>query len=190
LIVVLGPREAGDEQNGAMAQVDAEGAFTIPEIASGEYDVLLASATATDDDGYIQAIRLGDRDALVEGVHVGGEGPLPALQIVLKPNGGAAECAVTDDKGEPVPGALVLAVPDAPRQRQLALYGECRTEAAGTCKILGITPGEYHVYAFPSGNEIDRRNPDALKAFEKFSEPMKLAEGQRKPMKLKTAPIE
>src|SRR5260221_10751173 len=54
----------------------------------------------------------------------------------------------------------ILVAPDAPRQRQVALFGECRTRADGTCKVLGITPGEYHIYAFPAGTEVDRRDPD------------------------------
>ncbi len=90
-------------------------------------------------------------DALQEGVHAG-EGPLAALKIVLKANGAAVECTAKDENGEPAPGAHVLVLPDAPRRQQAALFGECRTKADGTCKILGITPGEYHVFAFPERN--------------------------------------
>jgi hypothetical protein len=159
------------------------------QVAPGEYDVLIGVTTGEGDDSYIHAIRIGDTDALVEGVHVG-EGPLGLLDIVLKANGGAAECTVRADNGEPVPGAQVLVAPDPPRQRQPALLGQCRTQADGTCKIVGITPGEYHVYAIPAGTEIDPRDPSALKAFEKYSEAIKFAEGERKPVNLKTAQIE
>ena len=97
---------------------------------------------------------------------------------------------VKDDHGEPVPGARILVAPDVPRQRQAALFAECRTQANGTCKIQGIRPGEYHVYAFPAGTEIDRRDPEALKPFEKYGEAIKFAEGERKPVTLKAAQIE
>jgi hypothetical protein len=189
LIVMLGPRDAGDTQGGGMAQVGADGTFNMAQVAPGEYDVLLGVTTGEGDDTYIHAIRHGDTDVLVEGLRVG-EGPLAPLEIVLKANGGAAECSVTDDRGEPVPNASIMVVPDAPKKRQLALFGECRTKADGTCKITGITPGEYHVYAFPAGTEIDRRDPDAFKPFEKYGEAVKFAEGERKPVNLKTAPIE
>jgi hypothetical protein len=188
LIVVLGPREAGDTQGGGMAQVGAAGAFTIPKVAPGEYDVAVASTAGGEDDLYIYAIRMGDTDALAEGVHVG-EGQVPPLDIVLKANGGAAECMVKDDKSDPVPGASILLVPDA-KQRPAALFGECRTQADGACKIEGITPGEYHVYAFPGGTQIDRRDADALKPFEKYGEAMTFAEGERKLVNLKPAQIE
>jgi hypothetical protein len=188
LIVMLQAREAGDAQGGGMALVGDAGAFTIPKVAPGEYDVVVGS-TKGGDDTYVHAIRMGDTDALAEGLRVG-EGSVPPLDIVLKANGGAAECTVNDDKGAPVPDASVLLVPDAPRQRQLALFGECQAKADGTCEIVGITPGEYHVYAFPAGTQIDRRDPDALKPFEKYGEAIQLAEGERTQLTLKTAPIE
>lgn len=189
LIVLLQSREAGDTQGGGMAQVGAAGAFTIPKVPPGEYDVVIGSTTGGDDDAYIYAIRMGDADALVEGVRVA-EGPVPPLDIVLKANGGAADCTVKDDKDGPVPDAYVLLAPDAPRQRQMALFGECRTNEDGACSVVGIAPGEYRVYAFPAGTQIDRRDPDALKPFEKYGEAVKFAEGERRPVSLKTAPIE
>ncbi len=189
LIVLLQPREPGVTQSGGLAQVSDAGAFTISKVAPGQYDVVVGSSSAGEDDTYISAIRMGDIDALAEGVHVG-EGPVPQLDIVLKANGAAAECTVKDDKGAPVPEASVLLAPDAPRQRQAALFGECRTSADGTCKIVGITPGEYHLYAFPAGTQIDRRDAGALKPFEKYGEAMTFAEGERKQVNLKTAPIE
>ena len=189
LMVELESRDAGDTQAGGVAPVGADGAFTIPRVAPGEYDVAVGSTTDAEDDAYIQAIRMGDADALAEGVHIGEGQPLP-LEIVLKANGGAAECTVTDDKGDPVPSASVLVAPDAPRQRQAALFGECRTRPDGTCKVVGITPGEYHIYAFPAGTEIDRRDPDALKPFEKYGQAVKFAEGERKLLNLTAAPAE
>ena len=189
LIVLLEAREAGDAQGGKMAQVGDAGAFTIPKVAPGEYDVVVGSMKFGEDDAYIHAIRMGDTDALAEGVRVG-EGSVPPLDIVLKANGGAAVCTVKDDKDAPVADADILLVPDAPRQRQLALFGECRTKADGACAIAGITPGEYHVYAFPDGMQIDRRDPGALKPFEKYGEAMTFAEGDRRQVNLKAVPIE
>jgi len=189
LIVLVQAREAEDRQGGGMAQVGATGTFTIPKVAPGEYDLVVGSTTGGEDDSYIDAIRTGDTDALAEGVRVG-DGPIARIDIILKANGGAAECVVKDDKGGLVADASVLLAPDAPRQRQAALFGECRTSADGVCKITGITPGDYHIYAFPAGTQIDRRDPGALKAFEKYGEAMKVGEGERRQVNLKIAPIE
>src|SRR5262249_33241899 len=96
LIVALESREAGNTHGGGAAQVGADGAFKMNAVAPGEYDVMVGSTTAGEDDAYISAIRLGDTDALAEGVQAG-EGQLPPLEIILKPNGGTAECIVRDD---------------------------------------------------------------------------------------------
>jgi hypothetical protein len=189
LIVLLASREVEDTQGGGIAQVDGDGAFTMPQVAPGDYDLFVGSTTGGDDDSYIDSIRMGDADALREGVHVGEE-PLAPLAIVLKPNGGTAESAAKDENGDPVPDATILLAPDAPRERQAALFGECRTKADGTCKILGIAPGEYHLYAFPEGAEVDRRDPDALRPFQKYGQAVTFAEGDRKPINLQIVPIE
>jgi len=56
-----------------------------------------------------------------------------------------------------------------------------------TCKILGITPGDYHAYALPADIEIDYRDPDSFKALEKFGIAVKLGKGQRQEIELKPA---
>lgn len=189
LVVILGSREAGDTQGGGMAQVGADGGFTMLQVAPGEYDLIIGSTTAAEDNAYIHSIRIGQTDALAEGVRVG-EAPLTSVEIVLKANGGTAECTVTDENGDAVPGANTLLVPDPPRERQAALFGACLTNAEGKCKISGITPGNYHVYAFPGGFDIDRRDPAAWKPFQKFGQAVVFAEGDRTPVNLKVAPME
>src|SRR5260370_34184072 len=90
LMVMLESRDAGDTQGGGMAQVGIDGALTMQRIPPGEYDVVLGTTMGEGDDSYIQAIRIGDTDALVEGGQFG-EGPLALLEIVLKSNAGSAE---------------------------------------------------------------------------------------------------
>ncbi len=188
LMIILGSREPADTQGGGMAHVSAAGSFSMNDVPPGDYEVILASTSASDD-LYVSAIRLGNTDVLAEGIQVG-EGPLGSLDIVLKANGGTAECVVTSETGEAVPQARVILVPDAPRQRQVALYGDCRTEANGTCTIMGISPGEYHAYAFPTEIEMDYRDPDALKPLAKYGTAVRLGEGERLHLELKSAPVE
>ncbi len=56
--------------------------------------------------------------------------------------------------------------------------------------MLGITPGEYHVYAFPHDVRVDERDPDSTKPYEKYGKAVKLAEGDRQTVDLKPAPVE
>jgi hypothetical protein len=182
----LVPRDPSDHQGGGIAQVSLAGAFSFPEVGAGEYDVMLGS-TGPGDDLYVSAIRLGDFDALADGVR----SDIPGnLEIILKAHGGTLACSVTGEKDEPVPGGHVVLIPDPPRERQLALMGECRTDGSGACEILGITPGEYHVYSFPTQIEIDQRDPNAIKPFEKYGKAVKIGEGERRDVQLKAAPAE
>jgi protocatechuate 3,4-dioxygenase beta subunit len=186
LMIVLQSRDPGNYQGGGIAQVSPEGTFSFPEVGAGDYDVRLAS-TGPDDDLYVSAIRLGDSDALAEGVRSSVPGN---LEIVLKANGGSLACSVTDENDDAVPGGRVVLTPDPPREGQLALMGQCSTEATGACEILGITPGDYHIYAFPAEVQVDPRDPNALKAFEKYGTAVKVAEGEHHDVQLKAAPIE
>ncbi len=188
LMIMLASREPGDTQGGGMAQVGAGGNFTMKDVAPGNYDVIVASSGDVDD-SYISAIRLGDTDVLAEGIHIG-EGLPGSLDIILKANGGTAECTVKNETGEAVPDVHVILVPDVPRQRQVALYGDCRTQAGGTCTIVGITPGKYHAYAFPTEIAIDYRDADALKPYETYGKAVKLGEGDRLQLELNAVPVE
>ena len=89
---------------------------------------------------------------------------------------------------EPLPDAQVVLLPDPPRQARMALYGDCRTDATGSCAITGVTPGDYHVFAFAPEEERDFRDPDSLKEFEKLGKPVKIGEGGRHQIEFKVIP--
>src|SRR5262249_12186767 len=93
-VIMLGCNEPGDSEGGGIAQVNAPGVFRMTDVPPGDYQVMVA-AEATDD-LYVQSIRLGTRDALTEGVHVGG-GPVGSLEITFASNGARADCTVTTE---------------------------------------------------------------------------------------------
>ena len=189
LIVLLESRVSGDQQANAIGQVGSDGTFSMRDVAPGAYDALIASVEASDDDLYLASIKMGEADALAEGVHVGEAAP-DSIVITFKPNGAAIACTVRDEQGSPFPSARVLLVPDAPKTNRLALHGECKTSADGTCKINGITPGDYHLYAMPDDPQIDHRDPDLLKAVQEKGKAVTLAEGQQEKLDVKIALIE
>jgi hypothetical protein len=112
------------------------------------------------------------------------------LEIVLKANGGTLNCTVGGENDQPAAAAHVVLIPDPPRERQIALMGECRTDANGACKILGITPGEYHVYALPADVDVDQRDPSAMKAFEQYGAAVKIGEGEQRDVQVKGVPAQ
>jgi len=185
LIVVLASRSLGEKAAGGFAQVAADGTFTMKDVPVGDYDLLI-NATGSSDDLYVSAIRAGSGDVLADGVHISDSGPAPLI-IVLKPNGGTAACTVVDDKGLPVPLAHVMLVPDAPKNRQLALWGDCKTDAKGACKVTGIAPGDYHLCAFPGDSNVYSRDPDVLKPYEANGKAISFSEGQQQTVQLTNA---
>ncbi len=189
LIVLLESRVPGDQQANAIGQVGSDGTFSMRDVAPGDYDALIASVEASDDDLYLASIKMGEADALAEGVHIGEVAPEP-LVVTLKPKGAAIACTVRDEQGSPFPSAHVLLVPDAPKTNRLALHGESKTGADGTCRITGITPGDYHLYAMPEDPQIDHRDPDLLKAVQEKGKAVTLAEGQQEKLDVKIALIE
>ncbi len=189
LIVVLESRVPGDQQANAIGQVASDGTFDMRDVAPGDYDAMIASIAASDDDLYLASIKMGEADALAEGVHIGEAAP-DSIVITFKPNGAAIACTVRDDQGSPFPSARVLLVPDTPKTNRLALHGESKTSADGTCRITGITPGDYHLYAMPDDPQIDHRDPGLLKAVADHGKAVTLAEGQQETLEIKVALIE
>jgi protocatechuate 3,4-dioxygenase beta subunit len=188
LMVLLASRERQDHQAGGMGVVGSDATFTMENVPDGDYDVMIGNA-GPGDDLYIGGIRMGDSDALADGVHVAGAA-LPPLEIKLSPNGGTVECLVSDSNSKPTPEAQVALLPDAPRRSQMALYGECRTDAEGTCSLAGVTPGSYHVFAFQTESQLDFRDSESLKDLEKYGKPIKIAEGEKQKAELTVIPEE
>jgi hypothetical protein len=187
VVIVLGSKEPGDSEGGGTAQVSAPGTFRMTEVPPGDYQVIVAAEAA--DDLYVQSIRLGTRDALTEGVHVGG-GPVGSLDVAFTPNGARADCTVTTEQGNPAPSAHIMLLPDPPRESQVARYGQCVTDQNGTCTITGIAPGSYHAFAFPGEPDIDFRDPDSRTPLQPYSTATTLKEGERVRLALKTLPEE
>lgn len=185
LLVVLGPRERGNRQAGGIGHVDSNGAFTIPSVPAGDYDVAIGALgnPGPGDDLYVSGIHLGDEDVLSKGLHVSGP-QQESLEILLKPNGGTVQVAVRNSKGDPLPEARVSLLPDGPRRDQVALFGQCETDARGSCMLRGVTPGDYHAFAFAKDAAVDFRDPDSTTDIEKFGHAVKIAEGDRQSLEL------
>ena len=175
LLVMLSNRARNNGQAGGLGQVGSDGAFTLDAVAAGDYDIALGS-TGPGDDLYVSAIRRDDEDVLAHGLHVNGS-VNEAIEIALKANGGMVKVVARTPKGEPFPEANVTLLPDQPRREQVALYGNCVTDASGACTLRGITPGEYHALAVSKDSGIDFRDPNITKEFEKQTKAVKVAEG-------------
>jgi hypothetical protein len=183
LVAVLEPRDnRGNAVGGGLTQPGSDGAFQFRDISPGDYDVVLGS-TGPGDDLYVSAIQAGDEDALSLGVHVGSQA-VGRLKVILKANGGSAKLSVRDSDGKPLPDSWVRLVPDSPRRTQMALYGECKTDAGGACEMQGVAPGSYHAFAFAEQKQIDFRDPAATADIEDSGTALHIAEGEHQAIEL------
>ena len=186
LIAVLVSRETRYDGSGGIGQPGNDGVFQLRDVAPGDYDVALGNAGPADD-LYVDAIRVGDDDALAGGIHIGGT-TLGLLKIVLKANGGTVQAGAKDSNGKPMPDSYVKLVPDAPRRTQMALYADCKTDASGTCSMLGVAPGAYHAFAFAAERQLDFRDPAAASEVEDSGKPVTIAEGEHQSVDLTSVP--
>ena len=175
LLVMLSDSARTNGQAGGLGQVGSDGAFTLEAVAAGDYDIGIGS-TGPGDDLYVSAMRRGDEDVLAHGLHVNGSSN-EAIEIALKANGGMVKVVARTPKGEPFPEANVILLPDEPRREQVALHGNCVTDASGVCTLRGIAPGEYHALAVSKDSGVDFRDPNIIKEFDKQTKAVKVAEG-------------
>jgi hypothetical protein len=186
LVVVLHSRKQSSQQfgsqSGGFAQLSENGTFSFENVAPDDYDLEVGNV-GKGDDLYVASIRSGDQDILASGLHIGSSAPSP-IELVLKANGAEIDCTVLDQKQTPIPEALVTLLPDPPRGSQVALRQECRTNASGKCTLLGIAPGDYHVFATASDDSEDFRDPTDMGGLEKVGKAVTVGQGDRKPMQL------
>ena len=70
----------------------------------------------------------------------------------------------------------------------MALYGECKTDASGACRLIGMAPGSYRAFAFAEERQIDFRDTAATTDIEDLGKTVSLAEGDRQAIELTPVP--
>ena len=185
LMVALSPRERKELPQGGLVPVARDGEFHTELLPAGDYEVVTGRVNESDD-LYISAIHVGDQDVLAKGLHLGDAAPEP-LEIVLAANGGALRASVANEKGDPIPQAYVILLPDPPRRAQRALRGDCTTEASGGCDLRGIAPGDYHAFAFVNNSPLDV-DETTIKEIEKFGKSVTIAAGGQAQLTLEPVP--
>jgi hypothetical protein len=114
-------------------------------------------------DEYIQSIQSGTTDVLADGLEVGTASPAE-LRVTLRRGGGSIHGVVTGLRpGEAGTVVLIRAagLSGIPTVTQAFLdpnVGEAQFFAGN------LAPGEYQLYAWPATQEVEYRNPEAMRA--------------------------
>jgi hypothetical protein len=145
------------------APVDERGEFTV-SVPPGNYEVLgqinhhyLAAVSATG-------------ASLVGRILTVKAGATPRLQVAVGDSYGQIDGIVMHD-GNPSSAAMVLLVPDQPRQNHI-LFRRDQSDSDGTFTLSGILPGHYRLVAIERGWELEWANPRVLAPFLLKSRPV------------------
>ena len=140
------------------ATVDAQGHFTFKDMLPGKYAFTLYSG-----DEYVESILSGATDVLADGLRVGSGSPTE-LRVTLRRGGGSIHGAVTGLRpGEAGTVALIrtAGLAGVPTIARTAID---RTTGEAQFYTSNLAPGEYSLYAWPATQEVEFRNPEALRA--------------------------
>ncbi|HXR74375.1 MAG TPA: carboxypeptidase-like regulatory domain-containing protein [Bryobacteraceae bacterium] len=142
---------------------------TISNVMPGRYRVEVQQVAQY----YISSVRSGNIDLTRDDLVIApGSEPAP-IEVVL--HGSPASLRGTVKAGGEQIRAFVLVLPDGDSADEPQ-----QAFTAGQFSFSGLAPGSYHVYAFPSLNEIEYENPDAMKRYADRATQVTLSENESK----------
>jgi hypothetical protein len=162
-----------------MAHVRADGSFEWKSVPPGNYHVQLAEEGG---DLFLKSTLAGGREVSEAGISVnGGE---VSLDLVASNDGGVVEGTVTDQKGEPVANAVVVAVPEMRLRARVELYRKTVSDQSGRFTVRGIESGDYTLFSWESVEGEAYLNPEFLKNYEGQGSSLRVNEGDRKTVRV------
>lgn len=168
------------------ARLEDDRSFTLEGVSADKYTVNLRGLL---ENLYVKSIRMGDMDVLDAGLDLT-RGISGALEILISPNGGQVDGAVSGPKQQAATGARVVLVPDERHREQSPLFKMVTTDQYGHFTIKGITPGDYKLFAWEQIEPGAYQDPEFLKLYENDGEAITIREGSHENRQLKLIPAD
>jgi hypothetical protein len=165
-----------------LAHVAADGTFEWKSVPPGNYYVQLAGGGGLNDDLFLKSVLAGGREVGDAGVGV--NGGAVQLDLVASGDGGVVEGVATDQKGEPVANAVVVAVPEMGLRARAERYRKTVSDQSGRFVLRGVEPGEYTFFSWESVDGEAYYNADFLKTYEGQGSGLRVSEGDRKTVRV------
>jgi hypothetical protein len=168
-----------------LAQLAADGTFEWKGVPPGNYFVQLAGEGGLGDangDLFLKSVLAGGREVGDAGIGVNGGAVL--LDLVANSDGGLIEGVATDEKGDPVSNAVVVAVPETRLRTRVDRYRKTVSDQSGRFTLRGVEPGEYTIFAWESVEGEAYYNPEFLKSYEGQGSGLKVGDGERKSVRV------
>jgi hypothetical protein len=162
------------------AEVKPDGTFVVQSVYDGNYRVRVFGYPEA---YYVKSVRQGGSDVLESGLTISRSQPPSRLEIVLSPEGGRVEGTVSKEQN-PVSGAWVVLAPDPPQRDREEMYSTKTTDTNGRFSMLGLSPGDYKLFAWELVQGRNYSDPDFFKAFEDRATPVHIQEGQQQTVQL------
>jgi protocatechuate 3,4-dioxygenase beta subunit len=179
----------GDDDSGSvslretfsnLAHVAPDGHFQWTDVPAGNYYVQVVGDP--NQDWYVKLASAGGRDVNDSGISV--NGGTAALDLIISANGGIADGLVLDSNNQPVPDAIVVAVPEPRLRGRADHYRKTVSDQSGHFSLHSIRPGDYTLFAWESVEGEAYCNTDFLKTYEGQGSALHVSEGEHKSVQL------
>jgi hypothetical protein len=195
MFLLLRSADGDDEALGAfttdagfstLAHVNADGSFEWKNVPAGHYSVQISEASAMPD-WFVKSVIAGGREVAETGFSV--SGGVLALDLLASASGATVEGVASDAKDEPIADAVVVAVPEERWRGHPERYRKGVTDQGGRFSLRGLPAGEYTLFSWESVDGEAYYNPEFLKGYEGQGKTLRLNEGERKSVRLRTAAV-
>jgi len=154
--------------------MSSDGSFVFQNLGHYVYKIGVSGLPA---DFYVKSIRLGDQDLDDRTIDLSSiEQPAGVLEIVVSGTGGRLEGIVTNDKGAPSRGSMVVLIPDSSHRRESDLFKDAIADQDGRFVIRGVTPGDYKLFAWDDIKPGAWWDQEFLSRYEVRGEKVKIVE--------------
>jgi len=192
LTLYLEPTDGNPEALNAAARlgedpfhVKADGTFEWNNIPAGSYYV--EAASNKHDNWILDSVFVDGRDITDSELNV--SGGVLSVTVVFSPEGATLDGTVVDEKNQPVPGAVVVAVPAARFRKRQSRYQRVVSDQRGHFQMRGVIPGDYSLFAWEALDGNAYLDPDFLKLYDSRGTGVHLEKARAKTVSLQALPL-
>jgi hypothetical protein len=167
-----------------IARPASDGAFSLEKVSAGEYRFAIQGLPPA---MYVKSARFDQTDVLASGFTLSDKSP-GALQVIVSANAGQIDGNVLDKDSKPVKGIPTVLIPDRNRDRR-DVYKIVQTDQNGHFNMVGVTPGDYKLFAWEDIEPFSYFDPDVLKQFEDQGKSIHISESAKElPVEVRLIP--